>query len=405
MSGDDATFELPVRQAAWMRRERVREGAFLATVATVVAWWLDAVPPPVAIAAAAGLTATSLLAGRWSPRRDDVLTVRGARWSLSRSGLTLPVGDIAEGWLEPCARGWRVALQLRHGDQVRFETDEHADAARCLDALGHGVGARALSVETHRAWQRGVWTVAALALGATSMVLGLAAAVLLVVMTWAGLVLMVPAIAAMVGAVAMVRPVDRLEVLVGADGVALRGELSEEFIPYARVREVESTSAGVALRCDDDTRVPLTAHAGRRAVVLRQRLVDALARYRAAPSSEVVHTRLTRDAPSVLRWRDEFRAMLAGDGVYRGAAVGRDEVERIVDDPRVEGEARVAAALALCAADPDGDGRARTRVRIAADATASEPLRAALRRVGAGDADERAIVRFERAAKAQRARG
>lgn len=407
MTDAPAALELPVRQVAWLRRDRVREVAFLCTVATVVAWWVDVVPPPVAIAVASALTVISLFAGRFTPRHDDVLTVRGARWSLARANLDLPLQTITAGWIEPCARGWCVVLQLPHGDGVRFEADARDDAARCLDALRQGVGTRTLAVETHRAWQRGAWLFGALALGFTALALAGVALLLLVVMTWAGMVLLVPALAAMLGAVAMARPVDRLEVLVGADGVSLRGELSEEFVSYARVRDVEGSPAGIALALTDDTRVLLTTQGDRerRGQVLLQRLRDALSRYREAPSTGAVRTRLSQENPSVTRWRDELRAMLAGDGAYRGAAVQRDDVARMVDDPRADGEARLAAALALCAGDDDDAAQAKTRVRIAADATASEPLRSALQRASAGEADERAIVRFERVYRAQRARG
>lgn len=318
-------------------------------------------------------------------------------------GRTLSLGAVSAGWCEPDPAGVRVRLSLCNGDRVATLLPDRPTAAGLLDALGVGVRQRAFAVSTARPWLRGLWLVVAFSLGVLALGLGVTAVASLLVSPWVSLALAVPLVAAGAGCLVLMRPVEALEVVVGADGVSVRGELRERFHAFESVQAVCSDASGLALMRHDGTVVRLLgsqANPQRRAR-LQLRLEEALVVYRSTPRGPAL-AGLQRGEESYAAWVASLRSLVTQQGVYRASPLRREDFLQLLDNPHVEATTRVAAALAL--SDPSGElpVEARGRVRVAAEATANDALRVALERTLDGEFDERSLQRLVRVQEAQR---
>jgi hypothetical protein len=95
---------------------------------------------------------------------------------------------------------------------------------------------------------------------------------------------------------------------------------------------------------------------------------------------------LDRNGRSILKWQKSVRtAMLGG---FRDVALGRNDLEEILADPKAPLERRIGAALAL---REEQEGRAR--IRIAAETAADAGVRAALEAASHEEIDEAALLR------------
>ncbi len=195
----------------------------------------------------------------------------------------------------------------------------------------------------------------------------------------------------------VVRPTD---VVIGADGMELRGIWRTRFFSFAtlhgvawpmpgselEVREigVVTTRYGWTSLVDDDE--------GRRGFAFA--LDWARERYTARRRESELAPLLTRGDRTLAAWRSSLHELAQGGAAYRASALDGDEVARLLDDPSAEGESRVGAALVLTA-EPSSE--ASTRVRVAAEACAHAPTRVALERVAEGTLDDAALVALARA--------
>lgn len=189
-------------------------------------------------------------------------------------------------------------------------------------------------------------------------------------------------------------------VRVGVDGVATRWLGRERFVPFSRVRGVQTyeervggkTYFGVALDLDGGERVKIPAgqkgFTSMNTAELEERIREALALHRegAGPVDERL---LARGRRAVPEWIASLRALGAGANAdLRTPPVPPEKLLRIAEDAAAAPLVRVSAAVAAAAAAPD----AKRRVRLAARTTASPKLRVALERVSADDATDETIA-------------
>jgi len=333
------------------------------------------------VRSARGTLSVTAAAVRWS---DD----HGRPWERPRA-------EVVVGWHEDA----RAVITFVGGDALVLTLDSPEDARRCLDAAGVGVRQRAMLFETRSTWLRMAWFFGAFATGFAALMLAIVTLVAFMVFPWAGVV-MLPLLGLTAAVtVLMLRPVDSLEVLVGADGVTVRGEVDDRFVRYADLAGVADGPREVTLRLRDGRAIGLSGPAlgawQRRALVARLR--DALTAHRPTMATERTRAMLARGEVPFEAWRDGLREGLRREAVYRHRALERDDLVSVVGDPAAPPEQRVAAALALTASD-DAEGM-RTKVRVAAEATASDALRRAFERVLDDALDERAWQRLARASE------
>jgi hypothetical protein len=192
------------------------------------------------------------------------------------------------------------------------------------------------------------------------------------------------------------------ELVIGADGLTVKGGLRARFVSWARVREVRTDEAGVRVVRDDGSVVFARGRHvddGLRATIAL-RVEEAREAWRRGGLAAERAARLDRGGRDLEAWRDALRKALADDGRYREAPMDRDDVARVLDSAASPAERRIGAAL-LLAEGSDGEA-GRERVRVAARAAASPRLRIALERVADGSVDEAAI---DEALAAERAEG
>ena len=193
------------------------------------------------------------------------------------------------------------------------------------------------------------------------------------------------AVAVLLGATAVAvfaqarRSLGPTEVLLGADGLSVLSGRRPRFVPWREVRAVRLVRFDVvlSLHSGERLRIPVSAPDPPRDRALLHDIRAEIARAPAAPPPAV--TALQRDGRDVDQWRDALRALATRSTAYRGAAIDRDDLERVVAARDVPAEQRVGAAIALAALSEDG----RTRVRIAAASSADLPLRDALTDIAA----------------------
>ena len=174
---------------------------------------------------------------------------------------------------------------------------------------------------------------------------------------------------------------------IGADGVRLSGRGRPRFIPFADVREID-TSGKISLRLRDGSTVVVGADERG----LGTRLKEALASYREPGSaSPTQHERvLRRGERSPEDWRAEL-SKLAHTLDYRADVLDEEALANVVGDPRIDPEQRVAAALALSKSD-----ESRARIRIAAQRSADEDVQRALEAAALDELAEDELARAMR---------
>jgi len=351
---------------------------------------------PLACVGALVVSVVALLRGVRSAHGTLTVTDAAVRWRDDRGRpWERPRAEVVVGWHEDA----RAVITFAGGDALVLTLDSAEEARRCLDAAGVGVRQRAMVFETRSTWLRMAWFFGAFAMGFAALMLAIVTLFAFMVFPWAGVV-MLPVLGLTAAVtVLMLRPVDSLEVLVGADGVTVRGEIEDRFVRYADLAGVEAGPREVTLRLRDGRSIGLRGPAlgawQRRALAARLR--DALAAHQPTTATERTRALLTRGERPFEAWRDGLREGLRHEAVYRRQALERDDLVSVVGDPAAPPEQRVAAALALTGADDEGGVRAK--VRVAADATASDALRRAFERVLDDALDERAWQRLERASE------
>jgi hypothetical protein len=178
---------------------------------------------------------------------------------------------------------------------------------------------------------------------------------------------------------------------VGADGVATSWlGMFRKFFSYAEMTDVHPTENGVelALRSGKKARIATTpARPGNSALSLASREAllarlqegrEAFAQHRDAEASALV----ARGSRAIDEWLTALREL--GSAGYRDAALPRETLWRIAEDPTADPTARAGAAVALRSKLDDAE---RTRLRDAAEATVAPRIRVALEAAAEDDDD------------------
>ncbi len=384
---------------AGVRRRRAarRVGAAGAITALPI---LVSTVEPFACAGLGGVALAAFALSRTLRAHAGALSITDGALSWRPSGRaewTRPIESLVAGWHEPDGASHRVVLQFADGDELVVTVSDADEARAMLESAGVGASQRAMLFETRSTWARVAWFFGAFMMGFAALVLALVTLFSFMVFPWAGVVMLLPLATTALLTVVMLRPVDTMEVLVGADGVTARGELEDRFIPYRDVEGVRDEPRGVVIALRDGREFVVqgpTLGAWCRDAVA-ERIRDALLSHRAAEATERTHALLSRgDMPFDL-WRDALKARMRGERVYRDPCLDRAELCDVLGDSTAPPEQRAAAAMVLASLEERDE--ALTRVRVAAESSASDPLRRTLERVLDDALDERAWMLLERA--------
>ena len=193
---------------------------------------------------------------------------------------------------------------------------------------------------------------------------------------------------------------------VGHDGVFLRWLGNKRFIPFSAIEIVSASKVGVDLflRGERHVEIRLTQKNGGATAQ-----VSALvARIKEGILAQAGLTRadeeafLARSGRDLETWMKDMRALGGGElGGYRAAAIPRDRLWAVVENPAADPSAREGAALAL-SASLDADDR--SRLATLAQKTAQPRLRVALDGVSRETDDSRlrvALATAEEGAEAE----
>lgn len=308
---------------------------------------------------------------------------------LPDGGARVVLRGVHAGWVVPGAAGARVEFLRDDGDVVSAEVPTVDDGHAALAAAGLDPSKRALRLLLGGRWDGlgyGVVTALFVLLQGTPMFVLLAIALRLSGATATALGLGLLTLATFLGG-HMLGPA---ELTLGADGLRWRHGFSRGYAAWRDVLEIEALfGQGVLLRRRGARHViiPHSQHdPGHLAGVVE---LLRRARERATVAPERPLEALDRRGRSLDAWRDALRGLLVGAS-YRQGAVTADDLVATLADPHASAERRLAAAMCLTdAGAPD----ASARVRVAAEACASEDLRAALERAAEGAVDEATAAR------------
>ena len=204
---------------------------------------------------------------------------------------------------------------------------------------------------------------------------------------------------------------------VGHDGVFLRWLGNKRFIPFSAIEIVSATKVGVDLFLRGERHVEIrlaqknggaTAQVGALVARIKEGVLVQAGLTRA--DEEAFLVRSGRDLET---WMKNMRALGGGEtGGYRAAAIPRERLWAVVENPAADPSAREGAALAL-SASLDADDRSRLatlaqrtaqpRLRVALDGVSREPDESRLRVVLA-TADEGAEAELPPEKEAQKRR-
>ncbi len=189
------------------------------------------------------------------------------------------------------------------------------------------------------------------------------------------------------------------KLVVGRDGINIAGLWSKRFVSYSDVISVNLYSdtetrrrrrarnrneiiySGVVLhlRGGEDLRLPITrgTQPNDELFGANERIAEALKAWRAsAPLSKAP---IERGGRNTTEWISSLRELGRSDkATYRVAAVDREALFAIVEDPANQASSRAAAAIAIGA---KLDEESRTRLRASAAAVADPKLRVAIEHV------------------------
>lgn len=421
MTADDCTEHVEIAQVSY---EEPRRERFVALVAWAAGGFLGLLSLAlfgllgflgVGLAAYGAHRLYRALGGRRQLERATLLVRDSGRTTASLHvadlGLDVPCGDVKFG-IESL-ESHSVVLDLDGERVLRFAllpspaagTDR---ASRLLASLGVGAAQRVARVPLRRSLGRFsigfVTFFASLYVGAF-----LVGSLLAIVGTPAsfGNLATPTLLLALASTLVMVKRFGSPHVILGRDGLRLRGVWNQRFLSYADVERVERGQPLVVHLRGGRRRVvlPVVAVDPRRIAGLLGRIASGAREARSAEKDAASNARrlraasaLTRGSRSTAEWEErlcgvaaEVTAGLASgvttsapDGGYREAApLDREELEQIVADASAPKEERLGAAYVLSRIDPEAG---KMRLRIAADATADESLRAALLALEAGDA-------------------
>ena len=175
----------------------------------------------------------------------------------------------------------------------------------------------------------------------------------------------------------------RTTIRVGTDGVDVRQMFGRRFYRLDAIRDVIVEANDVKLALSNGNEAVLTIPSEpfdlvadpaptTQSALIASRIEDAIRIKKSHVANATQPSLLNRNLRSVEAWLTSLKAIGSGACDYRTAAVPVEELRRLVADPAVATQLRVAAAVALRVADGD---TAVDRIRIAARASAAHDVR------------------------------
>jgi len=198
---------------------------------------------------------------------------------------------------------------------------------------------------------------------------------------------------------------------VADDGVFLRWLVFSRFVPYARMANVwyepgvprgffrRGESARLTVYGKDGPQLTISSRAGSPDLQRAAQAIDAgMASYHASGQPAPFDSaRLARGGAKAADWLSRIRALARMPASYRESPPSREELARILGDPRASEEQRAAAAVGLAALGDEG----KTHLRVARETTADPKLRVAIDAAVADD-DEAIAAALDDVAEADR---
>lgn len=283
-----------------------------------------------------------------------------------------------------------VELRLHDGRVLRVQMTDQHEAEALLDALALGPDRRRVVVTLGS--ERRPLVVGCLVYPAAMMLLP---AILLYFDPFVRRLLPVLIALAVAATTLAARRLSRpREVVVGADGVHVRG-WSGGFIRFAEIAHAGANARALVLQLRPDAdiarrepvRLLCPDEQTARGLAARIRDAMALSRGGAARRAAVTDALDPGDRP-LPAWRDALAKIMRSEEQYRTSAVTKDEVLAVLEDAAAPSRLRIGAALAL---RETSDTDARQKIRIAAETCADADLREALEAAAEDELDERTI--------------
>ncbi len=283
-----------------------------------------------------------------------------------------------------------VELALRGGDALSLSMPDEGSAQRLLERLGLDASRRRVAVTAGQRTPASVW-MAFTSVAALFVTGDAAKKTALAVQGSEEVIRTIWVLGALMLGYVVARWVTPDEVVVGGDGLSIRGTFGTRFVSYADIEHVEPADDGrIAVRLSAGGVVWVgsrTLGAAHRAA-----LIDRIHRAMGSGADETIGElrELDRQDRSFETWRDAAGRLMRGAAGYRGSLLERRQVVAALSNPQLSAERRIGAALALAGAG-ELDAEARGRLRVAADTTVAPRLRLALERFAEGAIDARAI--------------
>jgi hypothetical protein len=191
-------------------------------------------------------------------------------------------------------------------------------------------------------------------------------------------------------------------IAVGADGVLTRWLGMRHFYPYDEFDTVTPTGHGVTLlgksgksvhvaTAPARTRTSAWKYAQLTRDAVHERVAEAQRAYAAHKETHAAAL-VARSGRTMAEWLEALRSLAASDD-YREAAVPREALWRIAEDPAAEATARAGAAVALRGKLDEAD---RARLRVAAESSVSPHVRVALEAAATAEDDGEVAAALER---------
>lgn len=197
---------------------------------------------------------------------------------------------------------------------------------------------------------------------------------------------------------AMGRGTRTIDLVVGADGIELRGPWRRRFVSFASLDGVAWEQPGTLVirerglrpkRLDGTSLIEDASTADAFLEAVRHARALYARRHR---ETELARLLVRGDRP-LAAWREALRQLAEGAGAYRAQALGAEELTLLLDDASADEEVRLGAALAMRAMRPMEEP---TRIRVAAGTCANPAMREALERVADDTLDDATLTAVKR---------
>ncbi|MBK8252746.1 MAG: hypothetical protein IPK82_08775 [Polyangiaceae bacterium] len=338
---------------------------------------------PLAALISSGLGAMNFKAG-------SVVSIESGEVAIDGKKTTLRAEELANGWFSPSEN--RVYLQTKRGDEWSVPVGSAAEGQMLLEKAGLDA--------SKRTWRT--------RLGPTDF---------LTAMTWlvglpmsvsaAELIVRVSKVPSTMPLFFVVMPIavvlfivfsqttSRLfgpaNLIIGADGVAIKRGFSSDLVKFDEMEKVTIESSRVTFRLKNGKDVSARArHLGyQEQSTILERIEKARALHKDRAVEPASFALLDRGARTLAEWTEALGALLSNDSGYRNANLTREQVISVLENPAAPAERRIGAAITLAKIN---DGEAPLRTRIAAGASANPRVRIALEHIADGHLDEEDIL-------------